>query len=135
MCLVTVLLASGCQYIPKPSFPKFGFGGPKYSDKDRDAYEGMASWYGGKFHGRRTANGEKFNQNGISAAHKTLPFDTVVRVHNLRNGKTVDVRINDRGPFIKGRIIDLSKGAAQKIDMVNDGVVPVRLEVLKYGTV
>ena len=127
-------MSSGCQYVPKPKLPTFGLGGPKYSDKDKDPFEGVASWYGGKFHGRQTANGERFDQNGISAAHKSLPFNTVVRVHNLRNGKSVDVRINDRGPFVKGRIIDLSKGAASKIDMVNDGVVPVRIQVLKYGS-
>lgn len=72
--------------------------------------------------------------NGISAAHKTLPFGTIVRVTNLNNGRTVDVRINDRGPFVKNRVIDLSKGAAQKIDMINAGVVPVKLQVLKYGS-
>lgn len=104
------------------------------SDKDKDPLNGQASWYGSKYHGRRTANGEKYNMNKVSAAHKTLPFNTIVRVHNLRNGKSVDVRINDRGPFVKGRVIDLSKGAAQKIDMINDGVVPVRLQVLKYGS-
>ena len=71
--------------------------------------------------------------NGISAAHKTLPFGTVVRVTNLNNGRSIDVRINDRGPFIKNRVIDLSKGAAQKIDMIREGVVPVRLQILTYG--
>lgn len=93
----------------------------------------MASWYGPGFHGNLTANGERYNMNGISAAHKTLPFGTVVRVTNLNNGRTIDVRINDRGPFVKNRVIDLSKGAAQKIDMIRDGVVPVRLQILKYG--
>lgn len=93
----------------------------------------MASWYGPGFDGRRTANGERYNMNGISAAHKTLPFDTIVRVTNLNNGRSVDVRINDRGPFVKNRVIDLSKGAARKIDMINAGVVPVRLQILRYG--
>lgn len=104
------------------------------SNTDKDSYNGIASWYGGKFHGRRTANGEKYNKNGISAAHKTLPFGTVVRVTNHRNGRTLDVRINDRGPFVEGRIIDLSEGAAKKLDMIRDGVVPVSLQVLKYGS-
>ncbi len=94
---------------------------------------GMASWYGPGFNGNRTANGERYNMNGISAAHKTLPFGTVVRVTNLNNGRSVDVRINDRGPFVKNRVIDLSKGAAKKIDMITAGVVPVRLQILKYG--
>lgn len=93
----------------------------------------MASWYGPGFQGNRTANGERYDMNGISAAHKTLPFGTVVRVTNLNNGRSIDVRINDRGPFIKNRVIDLSKGAAQKIDMIRDGVVPVRLQILTYG--
>ncbi|MGL4397146.1 MAG: septal ring lytic transglycosylase RlpA family protein, partial [Hyphomicrobium sp.] len=76
---------------------------------------GMASWYGGKFHGRKTANGERYNQWSMTAAHKTLPFGTRVRVTNARTGNSVVVRINDRGPFIKGRIIDLSKAAANQL--------------------
>ena len=91
--------------------------------------EGIASWYGEPFHGRRTANGEVYNMYAISAAHKTLPFGTEVMVHNLRNGQRVQVRINDRGPFIQGRIIDLSHAAAQAIDM--SGIAPVRLQILK----
>jgi len=94
---------------------------------------GIASWYGGKFHGRRTANGEVYDMNGISAAHKTLPFETKVLVENLSNGRELVVRINDRGPFIRGRIIDLSLGAARKLDMVEAGVVPVRVTVLSSG--
>lgn len=132
--IAVFLLLCSAIIIGCGSIPKFGLGGPKKSSSDKDALSGMASWYGGKFHGRRTANGEKYNMNGISAAHKTLPFGTVVRVTNLNNGRTIDVRINDRGPFIKGRIIDLSKGAAKKIDMINDGVIPVKLQVLKYGS-
>jgi rare lipoprotein A len=93
---------------------------------------GQASWYGPGFHGRRTANGEKFDQNGVSAAHKTLPFGTVLRVHNLDNGKTLDVRVNDRGPFVAGRIVDLSKGAARQLDLIRSGVAPVRVEVLQW---
>lgn len=91
---------------------------------------GIASWYGGKFHGRRTANGEVYDMNGISAAHKTLPFDTVVEVKNLDNGKTLRVRINDRGPFVRGRIIDLSFTAAKKIDIVGPGTARVRIRVV-----
>ena len=95
--------------------------------------EGSATWYGNEFHGRTTASGERFDQNAMTAAHATYPFGTVVRIKNLRNGKTVDVRINDRGPLKRGRIIDLSKGAARKLDMIAAGVVPVRLEVLRWG--
>ncbi len=124
----------GCRTVKKVLHP-YGHGGGSSHKAPPGPHEvkGIASWYGGKFHGRLTANGERYNKNGISAAHKTLPFGTVVRVKNLRNGKTVDVRINDRGPFIKGRIIDLSKGAAKKINMINDGIVPVELTILKMG--
>ena len=92
---------------------------------------GTASWYGPGFHGRRTASGEKFNQNALTAAHRSLPFGTKVRVTNMRNGRSVIVRINDRGPFSGGRIIDLSRGAARAIGMVSSGTAPVRLEVLR----
>ena len=95
--------------------------------------EGIASWYGKKFHGRQTANGERYDMYGITAAHRTLPFGTVVLVRNMNNGKELKVRINDRGPFIKGRIIDLSYGAARKLDMIRDGIVPVRIRVVKQG--
>jgi rare lipoprotein A len=91
---------------------------------------GAASWYGSKFHGRRTANGERFDMNGMTAAHRTLPFGTKVRVTNQRNGRSVTVRINDRGPFSGNRVIDLSRGAAESVGMVRSGVAPVRLEVL-----
>ncbi|MBM3803786.1 MAG: septal ring lytic transglycosylase RlpA family protein [Acidimicrobiia bacterium] len=92
---------------------------------------GYASWYGHPYHGRRTSNGEIYDMNTMSAAHRTLPFDTVVKVNNLSNGKTVAVRINDRGPFVKDRVIDLSYRAAKEIDMVGTGTTRVSLEVLK----
>ena len=92
---------------------------------------GIASWYGPTFYGHSTANGEVYNGDLLTAAHKTLPMHSVVRVVNLRNGKSVIVRINDRGPYVRGRIIDLSTAAAQRIDMVNSGVISVRVEVLK----
>jgi len=95
--------------------------------------KGKATWYGNEFHGRTTASGDKFDQNALTAAHKSYPFGTIVRVKNLNNGKTVKVRINDRGPFSHGRIIDLSRGAARKLDMIQAGVVPVRIEVVKWG--
>ena len=82
---------------------------------------GVASWYGPGFHGRLTANGERFNQNELTAAHKTLPFGTRVLVESPRTGKQVVVRINDRGPFIKGRVIDLSKAAAQELGLIQRG--------------
>lgn len=89
---------------------------------------GKASYYADKFEGRKTANGEIFRQNRNTAAHKTLPFGTKVKVKNLANGKTIKVRINDRGPFVTGRIIDLSKSAAKKIDMVTAGVANVEIK-------
>lgn len=89
--------------------------------------EGVASWYGPGFHGKATANGERYDQNALTAAHRTLPFNTVVRVINLQNGKSVVVRINDRGPYVDNRIIDLSRAAAARIDMIQSGLAPVRL--------
>ncbi|NJL83598.1 MAG: septal ring lytic transglycosylase RlpA family protein [Chloroflexaceae bacterium] len=91
---------------------------------------GMASWYGPGFHGRRTASGEVFNQNAMTAAHRTLPFGTQVRVTNVRTGQAVIVRINDRGPHARGRAIDLSTAAARAIGLVRSGVAPVRIEIL-----
>lgn len=95
--------------------------------------EGMASWYGGKFQGRRTASGEIFDTNQLTAAHKTLPFGTLVLVTSLDNGKTVVVRINDRGPFVAGRIIDLSRAAAESIGMTGRGVARVRIQPPRAG--
>ena len=91
---------------------------------------GYASWYGPKFHGRKTASGEIFNMYSMTAAHKTLPLGTYVRVTNLKNGRSVVVKINDRGPYVRGRIIDLSYAAAKKLGMIRDGVVPVEIVVL-----
>lgn len=91
--------------------------------------EGKASYYADRFHGRLTANGERFNMHELTAAHKSLPFGSMVRVTNLSNGKKVLVRINDRGPYIKGRIIDLSLEAAKEIDLLQKGVTKVRIEV------
>lgn len=94
---------------------------------------GMASWYGKEFHGRKTANGEIYNMYAMTAAHRTLPLGTYVRAHNLNNGKMVDVRINDRGPFVRGRVIDLSYEAAQRIGLVGPGTAPV--EIVALGSV
>lgn len=100
---------------------------------DPDGYraEGKASYYGARHHGNKTASGERFDQNALTAAHRNLPFGSLVRVTNLRNDKSVVVRINDRGPYSKGRIIDLSHKAAAQIDMLRAGVVPVRIEALE----
>lgn len=101
-----------------------------------DSARGIASWYGPNFHGKKTSNGENYNMNALTAAHKTLPMNTMVRVLNLKNNKTSIVRINDRGPFVSGRIIDLSKAAARQISMIESGTAPVKLEVVGfYGKV
>ena len=92
---------------------------------------GTASFYGGKWHGRKTANGEIFDTYKLTAAHKTLPFGTRVRVTNLSNGKSVIVRINNRGPYSKGRVIDLSQAAFSKIENMSKGVTKVKLEIVK----
>jgi rare lipoprotein A len=92
--------------------------------------EGNASWYGNPFHGRRASNGEVYDMYKHTAAHRTLPFETMVRVTNLNNGKSTTVRITDRGPFVDNRIIDLSQAAAREIESIGPGVVPVRIEVL-----
>jgi rare lipoprotein A len=101
------------------------FEGPYYQ-------RGIASWYGPGFHGRLTANGETYDMNGISAAHRSLPFDTWVRVTDLDTGRSLDVRINDRGPFVDGRIIDLSRGAAEQLGMVERGIIPVGIRILRW---
>lgn len=99
-----------------------------YSPKPVAILNGKASFYGKP---QRTASGERFDPGKLTAAHKSLPMHSVVRVINLKNGKSVIVRINDRGPYVRGRIIDLSKAAAERIDMINSGVVSVKIEVLK----
>ncbi|WP_220753486.1 septal ring lytic transglycosylase RlpA family protein [Shewanella sp. KT0246] len=94
------------------------------------ALVGQASWYGNPFHGRLTASGEKYNMRAYTAAHKTLPFGTIVRATNTANNKSVDVKINDRGPFVKGRVIDLSQKSFQQIASTNQGIVPIKIEIL-----
>ena len=98
-----------------------------------DDFTGIASWYGPDFHSKKTSNGEIYNMYDMTAAHKTLPMNTVVRVNNIENGKSIIVRINDRGPFVKGRIIDLSNKAAHEIDMVRRGTAKVKVTVLGYN--
>jgi rare lipoprotein A len=92
---------------------------------------GKASYYGDEFHGRKTANGEIYDRNKFSAAHKSLAFGTTLKVRNLKNNREIIVRINDRGPFVDGRIIDLSYSAAKELYMLNDGVVDVELTIIE----
>ena len=105
-------------------------GGPSLKEVER----GQASFYGPSFHGRRTASGERYDQHGLTAAHKTLPFGTLVRVRSLVTGKEVDVRVTDRGPFTRGRIIDVSRAAAEALGMTGLGVKQVSLHIVESTT-
>jgi rare lipoprotein A len=119
-----ILLVAGCAATPPPAPPQ-----PQAVEQPSKQETGIASWYGRAHQGRPTANGETYDRHKLTAAHRSLPFDTVVRVTNIENGKQVLVRINDRGPYRSGRIIDLSERAAQALGMREDGIVRVRLEV------
>ena len=114
------VLTGGCSYLPKGE-----------TDLDLGIKErGIASWYGSQFHGKTAANGEIYDMTALTAAHRTLPLGTVIRVINVLNGKQVRVRINDRGPYVGGRILDLSYAAAQELGMVEGGISVVQLEVI-----
>jgi len=130
--LLVLLAQSGCQSIrsiPPTTSPSAEI--QIYAPKPLSVEEGIASWYGGKWIGRLTANGEHYRANDFTAAHKKLPFNTRVRVIYLKTGKSIIVRINNRGPFVKGRIIDLSVEAAKKLGTYAIGLAKVRLEVLR----
>ena len=99
--------------------------------ESRNVIRGSASYYGKDFHGKPTASGEIYDMFGLSAAHKTLPLGTVCRVTNLKNGRVVTLKINDRGPFVGNRILDLSYGAAERLDAITDGVIDVEIEILE----
>jgi len=116
LALAAILAVSACSRLPAP--------------RSEPGEIGVASWYGNEFHGRRTSSGEVFDQNDLTAAHRTLPFGTHVMVTNLANDRSVVVRINDRGPFVRGRIIDLSYAAARVLGLIGPGTGRVRLEVL-----
>lgn len=128
--LLTLTALSGCahkkhaRHIPPPPPP---VAAPSVGDTET----GIASWYGKPYHGRPAANGEIYDMEKLTAAHRTLPFNTWVRVYDLDNNKTVEVRIIDRGPFIDGRIIDLSHAAAHEIEMIGPGIARVRVEVIR----
>ena len=137
-CSISAFFLCGCSTVEPPPTPP---GHPKPYKIGRIWYQplphaerfsqwGKASWYGTKFHGKKTANGEIYNMYAMTAAHKTLPFDTYVSVKNVENIRTVEVRINDRGPFARARIIDLSYAAAKKLDMVGPGTAYVKIVAL-----
>ena len=104
---------------------------PQNISTDKAYQVGTASYYGKKFHGRKTANGEVFNMYKLTAAHRVLPLGTIAKVTNLANGRWVVVKVNDRGPFIEGRILDLSFGAALEIEMVQQGTAKVMIEIVE----
>ncbi len=111
-------------------------GGPAPAGDDwKSQMEGVASWYGEEFNGRLTASGEVYDMYAMTAAHRTLPLGTIVRVTNEDNGKTVEVKVNDRGPFVKDRIIDLSKSACRALDMMQNGTAHVKLDVVRWPQV
>ncbi|MGA2434985.1 MAG: septal ring lytic transglycosylase RlpA family protein [Bryobacteraceae bacterium] len=125
IALSAVLLAASCAKKKRAAAPPpFR---PGYTET------GIASWYGHPYHGRASASGEIYDMEKLTAAHRTLPFGTMVRVHNLDNGRSVDVRIIDRGPFVNGRIVDLSHAAAREVAMIGTGTANVRLEILALG--
>ena len=120
------------KYTMRP-YSVFGITYYPFVAKIGDDFDGIASWYGPDFHSKKTSNGEIYDMYDMTAAHKTLPMNTVVKVENLENVKSIIVRINDRGPFVKGRIIDLSNKAAHEIDMVRRGTAKVKVSVLGYN--
>jgi peptidoglycan lytic transglycosylase len=130
--LAAGLALSGCAHNRRaaPSATLPAPPAPSAAPQIPAAETGIASWYGHPYHGRAAANGEIYDMEKLTAAHRTLPFGTWVRVTNLRNNKSVDVRITDRGPFVDGRVIDLSHAAAEAIEMVGAGVARVRLDIL-----
>lgn len=123
LCALALLALAGCS-----STPKSGSGVASVPSGHSES--GMASFYGNEFQSRKTANGDRFDQAQLTAAHRTLPFGTRLKVTNTQNGKSVHVRVNDRGPFVKGRVIDLSSSAFKTIANLNAGVVPVRIQVV-----
>lgn len=122
-----VLFSGGCSLVSRPVPPSGPLPPPPVAGA---VEEGIASWYGPPFHGRQTASGETYDMEAPTAAHRTLPFGTRVRVHNLESGRRTELRINDRGPFVRGRIIDVSRFGARELGLLGPGVAPVRVEVL-----
>jgi rare lipoprotein A len=134
LLLFAVLTSSGCGFFgPARSGKSYVIKGQRYhilASAEGFRERGQASWYGEPFHGRKTASGEVYDMNKISAAHKTLPLHTWVEVRNLENNKVMNVRINDRGPFVRGRIIDLSRSAAQQLGVYNAGLARVHIRAI-----
>lgn len=129
-CVLSFLTIGGCAG-SAPRFTSKNAEPPSATSSHQ--LQGIASYYADEFNGRTTSNGEVFDMHKLTAAHRTLPFGTVVRVTNTQNGRSVVVRINDRGPFKDDRVIDLSLEGARKIGMIADGTAPVTLEIVEFG--
>lgn len=129
LLLLAFLVLQGCSLAggPPPADPSPGDAPAAWTQT------GIASWYGEPFHGRTTASGEMYDMNKLTCAHKTLPFGTRLRVQNLDNGRAVTLRVTDRGPFVEGRIVDVSRKAAQELGMIGPGTARVRITVLPAG--
>lgn len=129
LTLLMALATSGCAVIGPPFYRVIE---PPLSCANARGYneEGAASWYGRGHHGRRTASGESFDMNGLTAAHRRLPLGSTIRVTNLTNGRSVVLKVNDRGPFVMGRFLDVSHRAAEELNFVRAGVAPVRVETI-----
>lgn len=142
-CLLTAALMCGCSIKSTGYKNRRSQGTQSYTVRGKTYYPlksaqnfvetGIASWYGPGFHGKKTSNGERYNQNELTAAHKILPFGTMVQVTNLENGRSTKVRINDRGPFVGSRVIDLSRAAAKSLGMLGKGTAKVRITALQSG--
>ncbi len=132
LLVVVSISLTGCLN-PVPRFASKEVAPTEYTLNESEVLQGTASYYADEFNGRLTANGEVFDMNGLSAAHRFLPFGTVVRVTNMTNKRSIVVRINDRGPFVNEREIDLSLGAAKGLGFVDEGTCPVTIEVLELG--
>ena len=147
-----ILVFSALLFFSCVSSPRYTSGkginhqvGPRYTSQDKktsnantvnqsiDTFKGISSYYGTKFHGKLTANGEVYDMYGLTAAHKTLPLNTIIRVTNLSNGMSQILRVNDRGPYIDGRILDCSYGAAKKLGFLEEGTTEVEVVVVEWG--
>jgi len=134
LCLIILILFS-CTSSPRytSSYSPSSSSKQTKSNSNKKVIKGISSWYGQDFHGNLTANGEVYDMYGLTAAHKTMPYNTWVRVTTLDNGKDLIIRINDRGPYVKGRILDCSYGAAKKLGFVEVGTATVKIEVIEWG--
>ena len=136
---MTMLIFSSCTPSPRYSsdFSNSGSNNKKTKKSTKTNHKkqeiGISSYYGTQFHGKLTANGEVFDMYGVTAAHKTLPLGTVAKITNLENDKSIILRINDRGPYVNGRILDCSYGAALKLDFITSGTAKVKIDIIEFG--